>query len=78
MKCYQCSTDEDPEGRDLCGSYEPFDTSAHIPVDCFQEESKTPGTFCLKVTKQSPRYYICKLLNIYINSKVVDKFDIAI
>ncbi|KAK4319935.1 hypothetical protein Pmani_009137 [Petrolisthes manimaculis] len=58
MKCYQCSTDEDPEGRDLCGAYETFDETAHIPVDCFQDEAVTPGTFCVKVTKQSPRMFI--------------------
>ncbi|XP_063602378.1 uncharacterized protein LOC134778479 [Penaeus indicus] len=58
IKCYQCSTDEDPEGRDLCGAYEYFDEEAHIPVDCFQEESVTPGTFCVKITKQSPRMFI--------------------
>ncbi|KAG7170649.1 uncharacterized protein LOC121864173 [Homarus americanus] len=58
IKCYQCSTDEDPDGRDLCGAYETFDAESHIPVDCFQEESVTPGTFCVKVTKQSPRMFI--------------------
>ncbi|KAK8389764.1 hypothetical protein O3P69_009040 [Scylla paramamosain] len=58
IKCYQCSTDEDPEGKDLCGAYERFDETAHIPVDCLQEESVTPGTFCVKITKQSPRMFI--------------------
>lgn len=58
IKCYQCSTDEDPEGKDLCGAYEHFDETAHIPVDCLQEESVTPGTFCVKITKQSPRMFI--------------------
>lgn len=58
IKCYQCSTDEDPEGEDLCGAYETFDERTHIPVDCFQDESVTPGTFCVKVTKQSPRMFI--------------------
>lgn len=58
IKCYQCSTDEDPEGKDLCGAYETFDETSHIPVDCFQEESVTPGTFCVKITKQSPRMFI--------------------
>lgn len=58
IKCYQCSTDEDPKGKDLCGAYEPFDETAHIPVDCLQEESVTPGTFCVKITKQSPRMFI--------------------
>ncbi|KAK8725299.1 hypothetical protein OTU49_010804 [Cherax quadricarinatus] len=58
IKCYQCSTDEDPDGKDLCGAYEKFDVASHIPVDCFQEESVTPGTFCVKITKQSPRMFI--------------------
>ncbi|XP_045624416.2 UPAR/Ly6 domain-containing protein crok [Procambarus clarkii] len=58
IKCFQCSTDEDPDGKDLCGAYEKFDETAHIPVDCFQEESVTPGTFCVKITKQSPRMFI--------------------
>lgn len=66
IKCYQCSTDEDPKGKDLCGAYEPFDETAHIPVDCLQEESVTPGTFCVKITKQSPRMFICESLFILV------------
>ncbi|XP_066969409.1 UPAR/Ly6 domain-containing protein crok-like [Macrobrachium rosenbergii] len=58
IKCYQCSSDEDPEDEDLCGAYKRFDERTHIPVDCFQDESVTPGTFCVKVTKQSPRMFI--------------------
>lgn len=62
MKCYQCSTDEDPEGKDLCGAYQSFREEEHVPVDCLHDESVTPGTFCVKVTKQSPRAFICEYL----------------
>lgn len=60
VKCYQCSTEEDPEGKDLCGAYESFREEEHVPVDCLQDESHTPGTFCVKITKQSPRSFICE------------------
>ncbi|KAK7067613.1 hypothetical protein SK128_021874 [Halocaridina rubra] len=58
IKCYQCSSDEDPKGEDLCGAYARFDERTHIAVDCFHDESVTPGTFCVKITKQSPRMFI--------------------
>merc|ERR1712026_564667 len=62
IKCYQCASTEDqrkPTGiwskdkfaqdrfEDRCGVYWPF-----------QEESHTPGTFCVKIVKQGPRGFI--------------------
>jgi len=58
IKCYQCSTEEDAAGQDLCGAYEGFRPHEHVPVDCLGDDSHTPGTFCVKVTKQSPRSFI--------------------
>ncbi|NP_001239114.1 ATPase family AAA domain-containing protein 1-A-like precursor [Nasonia vitripennis] len=58
IKCYQCSSDTDPEGVDNCGAYTNFDKERHIPVECNSDESKMPGTFCVKLTQQSPRGFI--------------------
>ena len=43
IKCYQCSSDEDPDGEDNCGAYEHFDQDKNIAVDCMGEEATTPG-----------------------------------
>ena len=59
IKCYQCSSDTDPNGEDNCGAYEKFDKERNIPVECNSDESKMPGTFCVKLTQQSPRGFIC-------------------
>lgn len=68
IQCYQCSTSSDPKGSDNCGAYEKFHKDRHIPVECTSDESHTPGTFCVKVTKQGLRGFICKLdvLNTYL------------
>ncbi|XP_014206976.1 uncharacterized protein LOC106638369 [Copidosoma floridanum] len=58
IKCYQCSSDTDPKGVDNCGAYKPFDKEKHYPVECNSDESKAPGTFCVKVTQQGPRGFI--------------------
>ncbi|XP_076064322.1 UPAR/Ly6 domain-containing protein crok [Oratosquilla oratoria] len=58
VKCYQCSSDENPKGKDLCGAYGAFDETLHTPVNCMDDESFTPGTFCVKRTRQSPRFFI--------------------
>ncbi|CAG0914884.1 unnamed protein product [Notodromas monacha] len=58
IKCYQCSSAEDAKGEDSCGVYEGFDESKNDPVECTSDESVTPGTFCVKITKQSPRGFI--------------------
>lgn len=60
IQCYQCSTSTDPKGSDNCGAYEKFHKDRHIPVECTSDESHTPGTFCVKVTKQGLRGFICK------------------
>lgn len=58
IRCYQCSSDTDPKGEDLCGAYTKFDKDRNIAVECSSEESHMPGTFCLKLTQQSPRGFI--------------------
>ncbi|XP_065206365.1 uncharacterized protein LOC135835846 isoform X2 [Planococcus citri] len=45
IKCYQCSTAEDPDGEDNCGAYEDFRREKHVAVDCSSDESKSPGSF---------------------------------
>lgn len=61
IKCHQCSSSQEPKGQDNCGAYKPFDTMRSIPVDCNSDESVTPGTFCVKITQQGPRHFVCKL-----------------
>ncbi|XP_076549386.1 UPAR/Ly6 domain-containing protein crok [Osmia lignaria lignaria] len=58
IRCYQCSSDTDPKGEDLCGAYNKFDKEKNIAIECNSEESHMPGTFCVKVTHQSPRGFI--------------------
>ncbi|XP_076748723.1 uncharacterized protein LOC143422160 [Xylocopa sonorina] len=58
IRCYQCSSDTDPKGEDLCGAYKKFDKEKNIPIECNSEESNMPGTFCVKITHQSPRGFI--------------------
>ncbi|XP_054168238.1 uncharacterized protein LOC128965559 [Oppia nitens] len=58
IKCYQCSSDEDPEGEDNCGAYQHFDQNKNIAVECMGEEALTPGTFCFKSIQQGPRGFI--------------------
>ena len=75
IKCFQCSSTEDqrkPTGvwsedhytqnryEDNCGVYWPFEPERNVPVECNSDESHTPGTFCVKITKQGPRGFICK------------------
>lgn len=60
IQCYQCSTSSDPKGSDNCGAYEKFHKDRHVSVECTSDESHTPGTFCVKVTKQGLRGFICE------------------
>lgn len=60
IRCYQCSSDSDPDGTDVCGAYESFEKDRHVPVDCSSDETTTPGTFCMKEVHQSPKGFICK------------------
>jgi hypothetical protein len=60
IQCYQCSSGQDPKGEDSCGAYKKFDKSRHIAVECNSDESHTPGTFCMKITQQGPKGFICK------------------
>ncbi len=48
--------------EDNCGVYWPFekDRMGNVPVECNSDESHTPGTFCVKITRQGPRGFICK------------------
>ena len=62
IRCYQCSSAEDKKGEDSCGVYGAFDPNKNQPVECNSDESVTPGTFCVKIVKQSPRGFVCKQL----------------
>lgn len=70
IRCYQCSTAtdiKDAEGIrvDSCGAYTKFNRSQHIAIECNSDESKMPGSFCMKVVQQSPRGFICKFYSIF-------------
>jgi len=65
IQCYQCSTSSDQKGSDNCGAYEKFHKDRHVPVECTSDESHTPGTFCVKVTKQGLRGFICESKNLF-------------
>ncbi|XP_018324264.1 uncharacterized protein LOC108736359 [Agrilus planipennis] len=58
VRCYQCGSAQDPKGQDNCGAYRKFDKTQHIAVECNTEESHAPGSFCMKVTQQSPKGFI--------------------
>ncbi|XP_012269954.2 uncharacterized protein LOC105694143 [Athalia rosae] len=58
VRCYQCSSDQDNKGEDLCGAYKKFDKERNIAIECNSEESHMPGSFCVKLTQQSPRGFI--------------------
>merc|ERR1711976_624400 len=73
IKCFQCSSTEDqrkPTGvwsedhytqnryEDNCGVYWPFIPERNVAVECNSDESHTPGTFCVKITRQGPRGFI--------------------
>ncbi|XP_030759705.1 uncharacterized protein LOC115885078 [Sitophilus oryzae] len=58
VRCYQCSSAEDRRNEDNCGAYKKFDKANHIAIDCNSEESHMPGSFCMKVTQQSPKGFI--------------------
>lgn len=60
IQCYQCSSGQDPKGEDSCGAYKKFDKSRHIAIECNSDESYTPGSFCMKITQQGPKGFICK------------------
>ena len=50
--------------EDNCGVYWPFLPDRNVPIECNSDESHTPGTFCVKITKQGPRGFICKLVTL--------------
>ncbi|XP_064457011.1 uncharacterized protein LOC135367822 isoform X1 [Ornithodoros turicata] len=58
IKCYQCSTSEDPKGEDHCGAYAYYDKRKNTPVECLGEEAHALGTFCYKRIMQGPRGFI--------------------
>ncbi|KAI5713188.1 hypothetical protein M8J76_014662 [Diaphorina citri] len=58
VRCYECSSAQDPKGEDNCGAYSKFHKERHISVECNTEESHTPGSFCMKITQQGPRGFI--------------------
>lgn len=62
IRCYQCSSEQDPKGVDSCGAYKRFNKTQHIAIECNSDESHMPGSFCMKVVQQGPRGFICKCL----------------
>lgn len=60
MRCYQCASSQDSKGEDNCGAYRKFDRDSHIAVECGSDESHMPGSFCMKLTQQGPRGFICE------------------
>uniref|UniRef100_A0A1A9WZL2 Protein quiver n=1 Tax=Glossina brevipalpis TaxID=37001 RepID=A0A1A9WZL2_9MUSC len=58
IRCYQCSSDQDPKGVDSCGAYKPFNRTEHIAIECNSDESHMPGSFCMKVVQQGPKGFI--------------------
>lgn len=50
IQCYQCDSNEDQS----CPATRPFDKNLNAWVDCNSFEARTPGTFCMKITQQSP------------------------
>jgi len=53
IQCFQCDSNED----DSCPSWQPFDRNINALVDCTSFEAHVPGTFCLKITQQSPGWF---------------------
>lgn len=70
IRCYQCSSGQDPKGEDNCGAYDKFDKNKHISVECNSDESTTPGSFCMKVTQQGPKGFICKYAELQAEAKL--------
>lgn len=60
IRCYQCSSQQDPKGIDSCGAYKRFNKTQHIAIECNSDESHMPGSFCMKVVQQGPRGFICE------------------
>ena len=50
IQCYQCDSNEDAS----CPSNKGFDEELNAMIDCNSLEAHTPGTFCMKITQQSP------------------------
>lgn len=50
IQCYQCDSNEDRS----CPSDRHFDRNLNALIDCNSFEAKVPGTFCMKITQQSP------------------------
>ncbi|KAG6439116.1 hypothetical protein O3G_MSEX000498 [Manduca sexta] len=61
VRCYQCASSQDSKGDDTCGAYKKFDKESNIAVECGSDESHTPGAFCMKLTQQGPKGFICEL-----------------
>lgn len=61
VRCYQCASSQNLQ-EDVCGAYKKFDSNSHIAVECGSDESHTPGSFCMKLTQQGPKGFICKFI----------------
>lgn len=53
LQCYQCDSNEDGS----CPSWQPFDHNINALIDCMSFEAAIPGTFCMKVTRESPGWF---------------------
>ena len=42
--------------------YWPFESDRNVPVECNSDESHTPGTFCVKITKQGKAMHLSSIL----------------
>ena len=49
IQCYQCDSNEDQ----TCPSDRPFDPNMNALVDCGGFEARVPGTFCMKIYRES-------------------------
>lgn len=75
IQCYQCSSGQDHKGEDSCGAYKKFDKSRHIAIECNSDESYTPGSFCMKITQQGPKGFICKFADNKMQDSQIDIND---
>lgn len=64
VQCFQCSSHQSPKGEDNCGAYKKFDKERMVAVECNSDESVAPGSFCMKITQQGPRGFICKYFSL--------------
>uniref|UniRef100_A0A6M2E3K4 Putative secreted protein n=1 Tax=Amblyomma tuberculatum TaxID=48802 RepID=A0A6M2E3K4_9ACAR len=50
IKCYQCSSSEDPKGEDHCGAYAHYDKTKNTAVECLGERPRPWAPFATSVS----------------------------